>query len=89
MLRYISDAPELDNRLVRSLRRLARHQTGLQLLLEMDFQQMVLARLIRRECLLVRSIKVDFFNLFNGFLFPLPCIFIDNNNTHQKKVYKR
>ncbi|CAK5074149.1 unnamed protein product [Meloidogyne enterolobii] len=54
LVQYISEAPEMDNRLARALRRLSCHQSGLPLLLEMNFQRIIISRLIRRNCLLNR-----------------------------------
>ncbi|CAK5087453.1 unnamed protein product [Meloidogyne enterolobii] len=54
LVQYISEAPEMDNRLARALRRLSCHQSGLPLLLEMNFQRIIISRLVRRNCLLNR-----------------------------------
>ncbi|KAL3099068.1 hypothetical protein niasHS_001056 [Heterodera schachtii] len=54
LVRHVSEAPAMDNRLCRALRRLARHQMGLQKMLEIDFYQMVIRHLIRRQCTLTR-----------------------------------
>uniref|UniRef100_A0A914I6A6 BTB domain-containing protein n=1 Tax=Globodera rostochiensis TaxID=31243 RepID=A0A914I6A6_GLORO len=57
LVRHVSEAPAMDHRLGRALRRLARHQMGLQKMLEMDFCQMIIKHLFRRPCLLTRFAK--------------------------------
>uniref|UniRef100_A0A915DDG7 BTB domain-containing protein n=1 Tax=Ditylenchus dipsaci TaxID=166011 RepID=A0A915DDG7_9BILA len=57
LLDVISDAPNLDAQLARSIKRLARSKNTLQTLLEMNFHQMVILKLIRRDCILARFSK--------------------------------
>ncbi|KAI1721660.1 60S ribosomal protein L31 [Ditylenchus destructor] len=54
---HISDAPVMDNRLTRCVKRLARSKNSLQALLEMNFHQLIINKLILRDCILARFSK--------------------------------
>ena len=53
------------------------HQSGLPLLLAMDFQRIIISRLIRRDCLLNRFVKFYCFAIFNCFSYARPCVRCD------------